>query len=99
MRFSFYNRDAAGEHVKVIPEGQHKESIMFLAERPANHWVSFSIFQAQNANACHTTDSGGELPPYRPRTKRPGRAELSSSSRPRSRPSAIAGNFPSPNLS
>src|SRR5207249_6817011 len=49
MRFSFYNRDAAGEHDKVIQEGQHKESIMFLAERPASHWVSFSIFYVQNA--------------------------------------------------
>src|SRR5437016_10346360 len=39
----------AGEHDKVIAEGQHKESIMFLAERPASHWVLFSIFQVQNA--------------------------------------------------
>src|SRR5437016_11537154 len=63
----------AGEHGKVIAEGQHKQSIMFLAER-------FQIFQAQNANACRTTDSARGLPPYRPRTKRPGRAALSSSS-------------------
>jgi len=40
----------AGEHGKGIAEAQHKESIMFLAERPTNPW---SLLQFLQAPAAH----------------------------------------------
>ena len=60
MRFSFYNRDAAGEHREVIAEVQHKQSIMFLAERTGESLMLFQFFQnAQRVS--HHGGSGGVL--------------------------------------
>src|SRR6266403_5141400 len=59
----------AGEHGNVIAEVQYKESIMFLTERPANHWSLLQFSSgAKPTTACKI--GCGVFSPCRPGTKR-----------------------------